>query len=266
MKITSIHNQKILALRKLYKSNERKHSEVFIAEGKKEVERGLMAGFEAVSVYYSSDIIDKISLENIVSKIRNKAEFTDLDKSVYEKIAYRDNTEGIIALFRKKVHVLEDISVGYNDIFVILEAIEKPGNLGAILRSSNAAGVKAIILTETKVDQYHPNVIRSSLGAVFEIPVIITSNSKVLEWLKIHNIKAYSAALPSYASIFQLDLRGNISLVFGAESDGLSDFWIKSSDEIFTIPMKGIIDSLNVSVSVAISLYEAVRQGRILSN
>lgn len=84
--------------------------------------------------------------------------------------------------------------------------------------------------------------------------------------MKIHNIKAYSAALPSYASIFQLDLRGNISLVFGAESDGLSDFWIKSSDEIFTIPMKGIIDSLNVSVSVAISLYEAVRQGRILSN
>lgn len=263
MKITSIHNQKILALRKLYKSNERKHSDVFIAEGKKEVERGIMSGFEAVSVYYSSDIIDKNTLDGIVSKVDKNTEFADLDRNVYEKVAYRDNTEGILALFRKKIDVLDGITVGSKDIFVILEAIEKPGNLGAILRSADAAGVKAIILTETKVDQYHPNVIRSSLGAVFEIPVIISSNFKVLEWLKHNNITIYSAALPSYKGLFELDLGGNVALIFGAESEGLSEFWFKNSDEIFTIPMKGIVDSLNVSVSVAITLYEALRQGSV---
>lgn len=263
MKITSVHNPKILALRKLYKSNERKNSEVFIAEGKKEVERGILSGFEAVSVYYSSDIIDKKDLESIVSKVEKNTLFSDLDRNVYEKVAYRDNTEGILAVFRKRNSILEDISVGSNDIFVILESIEKPGNLGAILRSADAAGVKAIILTESKVDQYHPNVIRSSLGAVFEIPVINSSNLKVFEWLKHNDIRIYSAALPSYKGLFDLDLSGNISLIFGAESEGLSEFWFRNSDEIFTIPMKGIVDSLNVSVSVAISLYEALRQGRV---
>ena len=260
MRITSIHNQKILALRKLYKSNERKQSEVFIAEGKKEVERGILSGFEPVSVFYSSEIIDQVELDDIVLKLKNKPELFDLSNTVYEKIAYRDNTEGILALFLKKKIELCDLNIGTSDIFLILEAIEKPGNLGAILRTADAAGIKAIIMTESKVDQYHPNVIRSSLGAVFQIPVIIASNTEVFEWLKSNEIKSLSAALPGYKNLYEMEMQGNVSLIFGAESIGLSDFWLINSNETFTIPMSGIVDSLNVSVSVAISVYEAVRQ------
>jgi TrmH family RNA methyltransferase len=261
MKITSIHNQKILVLRQLYKNNERKNSDAFLAEGKKEVLRGINSGFDVISVYYSSEILsDKEFTEIISSFINTDKELYDLDKKVYEKIAYRSDTEGIIALFKKKQFSLDEIKVANKDIFVVLEAIEKPGNLGAVLRTADAAGVKAVVLTETKVDQYHPNVIRSSLGAAFTIPVIISTNENVKAWLDVNNVNIYSAALPAYKNFYEIEMKQKTALVFGAESQGLSDFWLKNSTEIFTIPMTGIVDSLNVSVSVAIALYEAVRQ------
>jgi TrmH family RNA methyltransferase len=263
MKITSLHNQKVLAVRKLYKSNDRKKSDLFIAEGRKEVERGFVSGFKASYVFYCSEITDSIMLEQIISGSMERPEIFDLDKAVYEKIAYRDKTEGVLALFYKKTYSLEEIVPGENDIYLILESVEKPGNLGAILRTADAAGIKGIILSESKVDQYHPNVIRSSLGAVYRIPVVVTGNTQVMKWLKDYDIKSVAAALPSYNNIYTIDLRGNIAIVFGAEAEGLSEFWIKNADELFTIPMRGIVDSLNVSVSVAISVYEALRQAQV---
>jgi TrmH family RNA methyltransferase len=261
IKITSVHNKKILKLRKLYKSRERKAADVFLVEGVKEVSRGIASGFEPDSIYFCSDIykedIQEILPDNIDIPVY------DLEKAVYEKIAYRDNTEGIIALFRKKIFSLNDFKPKSDDeLFVVLESVEKPGNLGAVLRTADAVRATAIILTESKVDQYHPNVIRASLGAVFTVPVIVTSNQGTLEWLKKNNIKFYAAALPAYKNIFELDLKKNIALVFGTESEGLSDFWLENSSENYTIPMRGIVDSLNVSVSVAVSVYEAERQRR----
>jgi TrmH family RNA methyltransferase len=265
MIITSIHNQKILALRKLFKSSERKNSDVFIAEGKKEVTRGILSAYEIIGLYYSSAIIAQESLDSLLTLVHNNTEVFDIDKTVYEKLAYRDNTEGIIAVFKKKIFTLNDFLIGGDDIYLILEAIEKPGNLGAILRSADAAGIKGIILTQSKVDQFNPNVIRSSLGTVFRIPVVITSNEDVCDWLKKNNIKSFSAALPSFKDLYDLDLKGNIAMIFGSESSGLSEFWVKRSDEVYTIPMRGIVDSLNVSVSAAISVYEALRQRKYQS-
>lgn len=263
MKITSLHNQKILAVRKLYKSNDRKKSELFIAEGRKEVERGFLSGFKAKYVFYCSEITDSDTLEYILSGAIERPEVLNLDSAVYEKIAYRDKTEGILALFYKKTFKLEQILPGENDVYLILESVEKPGNLGAILRTADAAGIKGIILSESKIDQYHPNVIRASLGAVFRIPVVVSENEPVVEWLKQNNIKSMAAALPSYNNIYGVDMKGNIAFVFGAEAEGLSEFWIKNADKLFTIPMQGIVDSLNVSVSVAIAVYEALRQARV---
>jgi RNA methyltransferase, TrmH family len=260
MKITSIHNQKILILRQLYKNNERKNSDVFLAEGKKEVLRGINSGFKVIAVYFSSEILNHKEFAEIISCLKKETEIFDIDKKVYEKIAYRTDTEGIIAMFAKKQFSFEQIVVGDKDIFLVLEAIEKPGNLGAVLRTADAAGVKAIILTEAKVDQYHPNVIRSSLGAAFTMPVILSSNEKAKAWFDENNVNIYSAALPAYKSLYEIAMNQKTAFVFGSESLGLTDFWLNNSQENFTIPMTGIVDSLNISVSVAITLYEAVRQ------
>ena len=204
MKITSIQNKKILRLRKLYKSRERKTSDVFLVEGVKEVLRGISSGFIIDSIYYCPDIFNQ-NIKKIIASNSSDIEVFELDEKVYEKLAYRVDTEGIIALFQKKMYSLEDINIGAKPLVLILESVEKPGNLGAVLRTADAAGVDVVILTETRVDQYHPNVIRSSIGAVFNVPVVSSSNIIVEKWLSKNNINVYSAALPAYESIYKLD-------------------------------------------------------------
>ncbi len=259
MYISSVHNKKVLQLRKLYKSRERKASDVFIAEGVKEVSRGINSGFEIVSLYYCSEIF-KSDISLFLKGKNESVELYELDKKVYEKVAYRDNTEGVLAVFKKKIYSLEDFSSADEGLYVVLESVEKPGNLGAVLRTADAAGVTAVILTESKVDQYHPNVIRSSIGAAFTVPVVVRGNEELLSWFNHNAIEYYAAALPAYNNLYNIDLTGKIALIFGTESQGLSSFWLKTKKKIFTIPMTGIVDSLNVSVSVAVTIYEAARQ------
>lgn len=259
MLISSVNNKKILQLRKLYKSRERKAANVFIAEGVKEVSRGIKSGFKITQLYFCPEIIGS-KIDEFLKDITEDTEVYELDRKVYEKVAYRDNTEGVLALFEKKVFSLDDFISDNKGLFIVLEAVEKPGNLGAILRSADATGVSAIILTESKVDQYNPNVIRSSIGAAFTVPVIVSSNEEALNWMKANGVEYYSAALPSFNNLYDLDLRAKIALVFGTESQGLSSFWLNETKRNFTIPMTGIVDSLNVSVSVAVSVYEAIRQ------
>ncbi len=261
MKISSVNNKRILYLRKLYKSRERKKADVFLVEGFKECIRGIRSSFEVESVYFCPDIIAEKEHIEIQTLLTKDTPIFELDKSVYEKLAYREDTEGVIALFRKKIFALEDIfKEKKKHLFVVLEGVEKPGNLGAVLRTADAVGVDAIFLTESKVDQYNPNVIRASLGGAFTIPVISLSNSELEEWLKAKKIKSYAAALPSYSNMYDLNLKEDIALIFGTESTGLDDFWLQKADSTFTIPMQGIVDSLNVSVSVAVGIYEVFRQ------
>ncbi len=259
MHISSVHNKKVLQLRKLYKSRERKASDIFIAEGVKEVSRGINSGFEIVSLYYCPEIF-KSDMSLFLNDKNKSVELFELDKKVYEKVAYRDNTEGVLAVFKKKIYSLEDFSSDDEGLYIVLESVEKPGNLGAVLRTADAAGVTAVILTESKVDQYHPNVIRSSIGAAFTVPVVVTGNAELHSWFNQNAIEYYAAALPAYNNLYSIDLTGKIALIFGTESQGLTPFWLKAKEKIFTIPMTGIVDSLNVSVSVAVTIYEAVRQ------
>jgi TrmH family RNA methyltransferase len=261
LKISSIHNKKILSLRKLYKSRERKKQSVFLVEGYKEVLRGIRSSFQVEAVYFCPDIISTQNWNSISHILGSETEIFQLDKSVYEKLAYRGDTEGVLAVFKKRNFLPEEIiNTSDNQLFIILESVEKPGNLGAILRTADAAGVDAIFLAEAKVDQYHPNVIRASLGGVFTVPVMNATNEEIFSFLTKYKIQSLAAALPSYRNIYELEMQKSTALIFGTEATGLSDFWLQKADSTYTIPMQGIVDSLNVSVSVSISIYEAVRQ------
>ena len=179
---------------------------------------------------------------------------------MYEKTAYRSGTEGVVAELRCKSHRLEDLAVKENPVVVVLESVEKPGNLGAVLRSADAAGVDAVIICDPLTDMYNPNLIRSSIGGIFTVQTAATSSEEAIGWLKDRGIKIYTAQLQDSEWYYDIDMKGGTAIVMGTEATGLTDIWRKAADAHIKIPMLGRLDSLNVSVSAAILMYEAVRQ------
>ena len=183
-----------------------------------------------------------------------------VSRNVYEKIAYREGTEGIIAEMKYKDRRLEDIKLSENPLIVVLESVEKPGNLGAVLRSADAAGADAVIICDPLTDLYNPNLIRASIGAIFSRQVAAASSEETIAWLKKNNIQILTAQLQDSSLYYDTPMTGPTAIVMGTESTGLTDTWRKAADKHIRIPMLGALDSLNVSVSAAILLYEAVRQ------
>ena len=188
------------------------------------------------------------------------AKVFEVSRNVYEKIAYREGTEGIIAEIRYKERKLEDIKLGDNPLVIVLESVEKPGNLGAVLRSADAAGADAVIICDPLTDLYNPNLIRASIGAIFTRQVVTASSQDTIAWLKANGIQILTAQLQDSSLYYDTPMTGPTAIVMGTESTGLSDIWRKAADKHIRIPMLGSLDSLNVSVSTAILLYEAVRQ------
>ncbi len=260
MKITSLKNPRILAWRKLYKSRDRKDAPVFLVEGVREVLRGLEAGFSAQSLMYCPDIITPQDLELITGLISSSTQCLELSKEVYEKLAYRDKTEGVIGVFTKRTMTLEDLDPTSGSPFILLENMEKPGNLGAVLRTADAVRCPGVIITGHKLDPWHPNVIRASQGGVFTVPVVLSDNEEVHRWCKEQSLPIFATALPSYGSMYDIPIGQSCVMAFGTEATGLSPYWMEHAEECFTIPMEGKVDSLNVSVAVAVALYESVRQ------
>lgn len=251
-KITSAQNPRIKDLLNLQtKSRERKSRGLFVVEGRREVERALSCGFMAEAVYYCSS---KGCPEGL-----DCPQF-EVSQAVYDKIAYREGTEGIVALMRSRSLKLEDIDCSESPLFMVLEAVEKPGNIGAVLRTADAAGVDAVIICNPLTDLYNPNLIRSSLGAVFSVPMVECSSEMAIEWLKKNKIQILTAQLQDSQLYYDLDMKRPTAIVFGAEDKGLSNIWRENSDARIRIPMAGLMDSLNVSVSAAILCFEAVRQ------
>ncbi len=179
---------------------------------------------------------------------------------MYGKIAYRSGTEGIIAEMKYKDRRLEDIKLSENPLIVVLESVEKPGNLGAVLRSADASGADAVIICDPLTDLYNPNLIRASIGAIFSRQVAAASSEETISWLKSNNIQILTAQLQDSSLYYDTPMTGPTAIVMGTESTGLTDIWRKAADKHIRIPMLGALDSLNVSVSAAILLYEAVRQ------
>lgn len=257
--ITSAQNPKIKRLLQLQqKSSERRKAGLFVVEGIREVERCLEKGYEIDTIFY----LNKPMAENISEIIeKNKGiKLFEVSPTIYDKIAYRGSTEGVIAEVKTKDKTLNDLNLSENPLVVVLESVEKPGNLGAILRSADAAGADALIVCDPLTDLYNPNLIRNSTGAIFSVPCVACTSEECIKFLKENNIQILTAQLQDSELYYDTDMKRGTAIVMGTEATGLTDIWRKVADAHIRIPMLGITDSLNVSVSAAILLYEAVRQ------
>jgi TrmH family RNA methyltransferase len=252
MIIESLQNEKIKNLNRLITDNRfRKKSGIFVVEGKQENERALQFGFENIEFYICENIFG-------INHPEGKIHF--VSSQVYEKLAYRGSSEGIIGIYKTKEFNLNEFSPEENASVIVVESVEKPGNLGAILRSCEAFGIDALIVTDTKVDFYNPNVLRSSVGCFFGMNVFSASNEETLAFLQKNNFKIYTTFMDESAEdLYQKNFTEKSALFFGTEHSGLSDFWLNKGENIL-IPMAGTIDSLNLSNAVAIACYEILRQ------
>lgn len=252
MIIESLQNEKIKNLNRLITDNRfRKKSGIFVVEGKQENERALQFGFENIEFYICENIFG-------INHPEGKIHF--VSSQVYEKLAYRGSSEGIIGIYKTKEFNLNEFSPKENASIIVVESVEKPGNLGAILRSCEAFGIDALIVTDTKVDFYNPNVLRSSVGCFFGMNVFSASNEETLAFLQKNNFKIYTTFMDESAEdLYKKNFTEKSALFFGTEHSGLSDFWLNKGENIL-IPMSGTIDSLNLSNAVAIACYEILRQ------
>ncbi|MDR0768923.1 MAG: RNA methyltransferase [Dysgonamonadaceae bacterium] len=256
-KIVSAQNSRIKNIQKLsVKSKERKEQGLFIVEGAREFNLALSGASDFDSVFYCREIFG--SPETLQSF--DPAISYEVSPAVFEKIAYRENSDGVLALVKMKDHSLSSLRLPDNPLIIVLEAIEKPGNLGAILRTADAAGVDAIIVCNPLTDIYNPNVIRSGLGCIFTVPVAVAENEEALSFLKSRRIRTFAAELQTSCLYQDTDFKVPAAIVLGAEAEGLSPYWIKNADENIRIPMRGKVNSLNVSVAAAVIAFEAVRQ------
>ena len=252
MIIESAQNEKIKYVTRLMSDNRfRKKEDVFVIEGKQENERALKYGFEAQEFYIA---------ESIFAEVLPDAKVHLVSEKIYDKIAYRGSSEGIIGIYKTKNSDLKDFKPKENSSVIIVESIEKPGNLGAILRSCEAFGIDALIVTDTKVDFYNPNVIRSSVGCLFGMNIFNSTNEELYPYLIENGYNIYTTIMDTEAENIQArDLKEKSAVLFGTEHSGLTDFWIGKGKNTI-IPMSGSIDSLNLSNAVAICCYEISRQ------
>ena len=265
--ITSTQNQKIKNLVLLQqKSSERRKAGLFVVEGQREIMHCVTNGYVIDSLFTLDEALgmDILCQQTILS---GSAPMVYLvNQKVYEKIAYRGGTEGIIATVRIKEHTLADLQLSESPLVVVLESVEKPGNLGAILRSADAAGVDAVIVCDSLTDLYNPNLVRSSIGAIFSVPCVACSSDECIAFLKERGIQILTAQLQDSSLYYDTDMKRPTAIVMGTESTGLTDVWRKAADAHIRIPMLGKLDSLNVSVSAAVLMYEAVRQREVHSS
>ncbi len=257
-KISSLQNSRIKNLKLLSeKSSERKRLGLFVIEGLKECMMALEGGYEFVEIYFS----EHYTLNDLYALYSNSnMPLFELTNAVFSKVAYRDNTSEVIALVKMKTHHLKHLKLSEIPLLIGLESVEKPGNLGAVIRTMDAVNADAVIICDPRTDIYNPNVIRNSVGTLFVRQIAVCSNEELLSWLIEKNIKSYAAALSAKHFYHQQNLKTSCILIFGTESDGLTDFWLKNAGGQIKIPMLGHNDSLNISNSVAIMVYEVKRQ------
>lgn len=251
--LTSSANPKfkrLIAL--LQKSSERRESALFTVEGVREISHCIEAGYKPDCIFFCPDIVS----EETLPQCRHFA----LSAGLYAKAAYREGTEGAIGVFQAIEHPLSSLHLRDNPLIAVLESVEKPGNLGAVLRTCDAAGADALVICDPRTDLYNPNLIRASIGAVFTVPTAVCTTAQAITFLKSKGIRILTAQLQDSSLYYDCPMTKGTAIVMGTEATGLSDKWRQAADAHIRIPMLGKLDSLNVSVSAAILLYEAVRQ------
>ncbi|HKB89238.1 MAG TPA: RNA methyltransferase [Opitutaceae bacterium] len=246
---------------KLRDRRPRDEAGLFLVEGYREVRRALERGVPLQEFYFSPEWFLGENESALLSEAEAKgAKLFELSKDAFAKVAYRERPDGLLATAPQWKTQLSDLKLKPEPFLLVVEAIEKPGNLGTILRSADAAGVDALIVCDPVTDLFNPNVVRASTGVLFAVPVVVADSIEVRSWLRTKQIRAV-ATTPAATDLYtQTDLRGSLAIVMGSEQYGLSDFWLKESDVRVRIPMAGQADSLNVAMATIITLFEAVRQ------
>ncbi len=260
-RIDSPKNDQIKYLMSLQsKSKLRKEEKTIVFEGRKEIELALKANINIHKIFFISQLISFDEVSVIFKNQLDKYEIYELSEQAYNRITYRESTGGIVVTAEMPNLDLNDMAVNDNSVFIVLESVEKPGNLGAITRIADGAGIDGIIVCDPITDIYNPNAIRSSLGCVFTTKIASTDFDSIKNWLNTNDITSFAAELNASEFYHNTDLSGKIALVFGTEATGLTDKWLEFATKRIKIPMLGKIDSLNVSTSVAILTYEAIKQ------
>lgn len=256
--ITSIQNPLVKSLVLLQeKAKARKQSGTFLMEGKREIELAIQAGYEIETLLFLPDLISIAQVNQIT---KQQIPLIEINKEVYQKLAYRDTTEGIVAIAKSKSMLLSDLKLSDNPLLLIAEAPEKPGNIGALLRTADAAHLDAVIIANPKSDLYNPNIIRSSVGGLFTNQIATGTTVEIIAFLKAKKINFYCATLQNATPYHKQDYSKPTALVVGTEATGLTQEWRDHATQNIIIPMQGAIDSMNVSVAAAILIFEAKRQ------
>ncbi|NRA89598.1 MAG: RNA methyltransferase [Simkaniaceae bacterium] len=265
MVISSLQNPRVKQAVKLREKRERDRSQSFLIEGYRELYRGVKGGVPIAALFYSPQHFLGSNESALIEEIRSHgAPVMEVSKAVFEKMSYRDRPDGLLAIASQTYLSLNDLISAFEKnrppFFVIAESIEKPGNLGTILRSSDAAGVDALIVCDQCTDVFNPNVVRASVGTLFTVPVVQASSEETIKWLKSRGVKTVAATPDAPSSFTKTNLSGPIAIAVGTEQLGLSKNWMENADIQVSIPMNGVADSLNVATATTLLLYEVLRQ------
>jgi RNA methyltransferase, TrmH family len=240
------------------KSRERKKTNTFLIEGKRELSLAIKGGYKIKSLLFLADLFSESEAKAMA---QYGIEIIEISKEVFQKLAHRDTTEGVIAVVSSKTHELDDLKFSSkNPLILVAEAPEKPGNIGALLRTADAANVDAVIIANPKSDLYNPNIIRSSVGCVFTTEIAIANSKDAIAFLQKCNFNIYAAILQESESYYTQDYTLPTAIVVGTEATGLTQEWRDAATQNISIPMQGVIDSMNVSVAAGILIFEAKRQ------
>lgn len=258
--ITSLTNPRVKAAVRLRDRREREATGLTIVDGAREILRALDAGVRVETAFLAEDLLRSADAHAAADRLRHRPATLAVSSSVLAKVAFGERSDGIVAIVETPRTGLADLAVPEDALVVVIEGLEKPGNLGAVLRTADGAGAHAVIAADPRTDPFNPNAIRASLGTIFGLPVIAATTAETLAWLRARGIRPVAAIVDATTAYTDADLRGPLAVVLGSEAEGLSRAWQDSDVTPIAIPMRGIADSLNVSIAAAIVLYEAVRQ------
>lgn len=255
MEITSLQNPRVKHLVKLREDKkQRQRDGLILVEGFDELTLALACGFIPTTLLTAPELASQ------TLTFPHAEETITVSRAVFEKISYRDNPDGLLGIFPMPARTLADLTLSEAPLVIVAESVEKPGNLGAILRTADAARVDAVLVCDPRVDVWNPNVIRASRGAVFAVPVVEVKSLEALSWLRSRKMRVLAATPSAEALYTSVEMKGPLAIAVGTEDEGLTDFWMQHADLCVKIPMAGKVNSLNVSIATALMTYEALRQ------
>jgi len=258
--ITSLTNARVKAAVRLRDRRERESTGLTLVDGARELVRALDAGVRVRSAFIAPDLLRTPEAVDVADRLRHRPGTVEASQAVLAKVAFGDRSDGVVAIVEVPSPGLDDLRLPDNPLLVAVEGVEKPGNLGAVLRTADAAGADAVIAADPLTDLFNPNAIRASLGTIFTVPVVQATSVDVAAWLARRGIRPVAAIVGAARTHTDADLTGPLAIVLGSEAGGLGPTWRTADVEGVSIPMAGVADSLNVSIATAVLLFEAVRQ------